>query len=356
MQMNITVIVCTFNRSGLLETALESIAASEIPADVAWEILVADNNSTDGTRAVAEDFIRRYPGRFRYVFEPRPGKSNALNAAIAGARGDVLAFADDDVTVPPQWLCSLTAPLVSGTWVGSGGRVLPQWKSAVPDWLDPESWMVDGPLVQFDRGLRAGRLNETPVGTNMAFRKSLFERYGGFRVDLGPCPGSEIRNEDSEFARRLLRAGERLYYAPSAIVYHPIPEDRLTTDYFLAWWFGKGRSEVRESGIPPEIRWRIGGIPLYLFRQFMRWTVQWMFTPDRKGRFDCKVRIWKLAGEIAESSKVSAAPALEAQASAVVAPEWLREHPQISSSSRNRSRSRNESATKPQARARRIPS
>ena len=87
MQMNITVIVCTFNRSGLLETALESIAASEMPAGIAWEILVADNNSSDGTRAVVEDFIRRHPGRFRYVFEPRPGKSNALNTRDCCGKG-----------------------------------------------------------------------------------------------------------------------------------------------------------------------------------------------------------------------------------------------------------------------------
>lgn len=321
MQINVTVIVCTFNRCGLLKSALQSVAASEMPAGIAWEILVADNNSSDDTRAVVEDFSRRFPGRFRYVFEPRPGKSNALNAAIAVAMGDVLAFVDDDVTVQPQWLSSLTAPLMSGTWVGSGGRVLSQKIAVAPDWLNPESWMVVGPLVQFDLGLQAGPLHETPVGTNMAFRKSMFERYGGFRADLGPCPGSEIRNEDSEFTRRLLRAGEPLYYAPSAVVYHPTPEDRLTKEYFLAWWFGKGRSEIRESGIPSDARWRLGRIPLYLYRRLMRWTVQWMFSLDRRSRFDRKVRVWKLFGEIVESSKAPVAPALEPQVTAVVTPE-----------------------------------
>lgn len=337
MQMNITVIVCTFNRSGLLQTALESIAASELPAGVAWEILVADNNSNDATRAVVEEFISRDPGRFQYVFEPRPGKSNALNAAIAAARGEVLAFADDDVTVHPRWLCSLTAPLIGGRWAGSGGRVLPQWQSAAPVWLDPQSWTVVGPLVQFDRGLQAGRLDETPVGTNMAFRKSLFENYGGFRVDLGPCPGSEMRNEDSEFARRLLRAGELLYYEPLAIVYHPVQENRLTTDYFLAWWFDKGRSDVRESGISSEVRWKVSGIPLCLFRRLIRWVVQWMFTFDRKKRFDCKVRVWKLAGEIAESRKASASSRLQTQGAPAGCPEMASEassdvfcsHPEI---------------------------
>jgi glucosyl-dolichyl phosphate glucuronosyltransferase len=320
MQMNITVMVCTFNRSGHLPIALESIAASEIPASIAWEILVVDNNSNDDTRAVVEGFICRHPGRFRYVFEPRQGKSNALNTAIAAARGDVLAFADDDVTVHPQWLCSLTAPFVSGIWMGCGGRVLAQWESAAPGWLDPKSWTVPGPLVHFDRGLQAGRLNETPVGTNMAFRKSVFERYGGFRSDLGPRPGSQIRNEDSEFARRLLQAGEPLYYEPSAIVYHPVPENRLRKAYFLAWWFDKGRSDIRETESWPEIRWRVSGIPLSFLRRLIRWGVQWMFTLEKKERFDCKVRVWKVAGEITEFHKASSAPVLESPMPAVGAP------------------------------------
>lgn len=320
MQIDITVIVCTFNRSCLLQTALESIAASEVPDGIAWEILVADNNSNDGTRGVVEDSILRHPGRFRYVFEPRPGKSNALNSAIAAAKGDVLAFADDDITVHPQWLCALTAPLVNGPWMGSGGRVLAQWKSAAPAWLDTESWIVAGPLVHFDPGLEAGRLNETPVGTNMAFRKSLFERYGGFRTDLGPRPGDEIRNEDSEFARRLLLAGEPLYYESSAIVYHPVPENRLTKDYFLAWWFGKGCSEIRESGISSEVGWRVSGIPLSFLRRLIRWTVQWTFTLNKKSRFGCRVCLWKVAGQITEFRKASAASALEGQTSGAFIP------------------------------------
>ena len=67
-------------------------------------MLVVDNNSSDQTREVVEEFADRYPGRFRYLFEPQPGKSYALNSGIREARGTVLAFIDDDVTVEPSWL------------------------------------------------------------------------------------------------------------------------------------------------------------------------------------------------------------------------------------------------------------
>ncbi len=313
--MHITIVVCTFNRCGLLRKALESMAASEVPAEIGWEILVVDNNSSDDTRLVVEDFVSRYSGRFRYLFEPRAGKSNALNAAIGAARGEVLAFADDDVTVDKQWLYNLTTPLLNGEWVGSGGRVIARWDSAVPAWLDPKSWIVAGPLVQFDRGQQPGSLRETVVGTNMAFRARIFERYGRFRTDLGPHPGSEIRNEDSEFIRRLLAAGECLYYEPQAVVYHPVPDNRLNKKYFLAWWFDKGRSDIREAASFVMSRWTIAGIPLVYVRRVMRWTIQAICTPDSRRRFICRVCVSKLLGEVAELRSIYATPGLRSGSS-----------------------------------------
>ena len=73
--MKITVILCTFNRSNSLPKALDSVAAQVLPESVAWEVIVVDNNSSDQTRAVTEDYCRRYPGRFRYLFEPQQGLS-----------------------------------------------------------------------------------------------------------------------------------------------------------------------------------------------------------------------------------------------------------------------------------------
>src|SRR5208282_2321290 len=90
--LNITVILCTYNRCQSLARALDSVAAQTFSESVEWEVLVVDNNSRDQTRDVAEDFCRRYPGRFRYLFEPRQGKSYALNAGIREARGDILAL------------------------------------------------------------------------------------------------------------------------------------------------------------------------------------------------------------------------------------------------------------------------
>ncbi len=298
--MKVTVILCTFNRCELLAKALDSVAVSKLPESVEWEVLVIDNNSVDQTREVVEDFDRRYPARFRYLCEPRQGKSYALNTAIAGAKGDVLAFMDDDVTVEPTWLQNLTAPLQNGEWVGTGGRILPKWACSVPSWLPPEGWYVSGPLALFDLGAEPAVLTETPFGTNMAFQKKVFDKYGGFRTDLGPRPGTEIRNEDAEFGRRLMTAGEQLRYEPSAVVYHLVPQKRVQKEYYLAWWFDKARADLRESGIHYDGRWSICGIPFYLFRRLGRWTFQWMAAVNPRLRFERKLKVWVNAGLIVE--------------------------------------------------------
>ena len=129
--MNVTVILCTYNRCRELANALNSVAASALPEGIGWEVLVVDNNG-DQARKVVESFRERFPGRFRYLLEPRPGKSHALNAGIRASQSDVLAFLDDDVTVEPAWLQNLTAALQDEAWAGAGGRIVLDWPSSLP--------------------------------------------------------------------------------------------------------------------------------------------------------------------------------------------------------------------------------
>ena len=294
--LNITVIVCTYNRSEALVKALDSLAASVLPKPISWEVLIVDNNSNDQTREVVESFCRRYPGRFRYLFEPQPGKSHALNAGIREAQSGVLAFTDDDVIVEPSWLWNLTSALHGGGWAGAGGRIIPVWPRATPGWLSTDDPHTMGAFVAFDPGTEAGPLTRPPYGANMAFRREAFEKYGGFRTDLGPRPGSEIRREDTEFASRLLAGGERLRYEPAAVVRHPVPECRMKKRFVLRWWFWYGRAEVANSPSPSDARWLLGGVPLYLLRRLARWTLQWLISIGASRRFSCRRNVWYIAG------------------------------------------------------------
>jgi len=287
----------------MLSRALESLARSRVASSVEWEVLVVDNNSRDDTPKVAAEFMRRYPGRFRYLFEGQPGKSHALNAGIQDATGEIVAFADDAVVVDERWLEQLTKPLLDGRWIGSGGRILPDWQHEPPPWLVLEGRYALAPLAAFDLGTEPGELHEPPFGTSMAFRKDAFTKHGGFRTDLGPHPDSQIRSEDTEFGRRLLDAGERLWYEPSAIVFHPVAADRLRRSYFLDWWFDKGRAEIREFGVRPDVRRTASGIPLYLIRTLIKQLVRWVVTVEPKTRFARKTAVWQKAGQIAEARR-----------------------------------------------------
>ena len=314
--MDISLIVCTYNRYESLRTTLESVAHSILPNSIEWEVLVVDNNSRDQTREVVEDFSRRQPGRFRYLFEPRQGKSYALNSGIRDARGDILAFTDDDVTVDPNWLQNLTASLHCNEWAGAGGRVLRTWTCPPPRWLSLERRYekMGWALVSFDLAQEAGELPPAipPVGANMAFRKEIFSRHGAFRTDLGPR-ADEIGSlswqkaglaggvwEDSELGLRLFDRGERLRYEPSAIVYHPVPECRLTKDYFLGWWFVRGRDSIR---IMPS-RGPVWGIPRRYVRVakmttlLLANTLGWLLAFKPYRRFYYKLLAWEMAGAI----------------------------------------------------------
>jgi glycosyltransferase involved in cell wall biosynthesis len=305
--MEITVVLCTYNRCESLKKALGSIATQEMPLSTDWEVLVVDNNSSDQTRAVVEDFCARFPGHFRYLFEPQPGKSNALNSGVRSARGDVLAFTDDDVIVQAGWLRNLTSPLLDKKCVGVGGRVFPEWNVPPPVWLQfAEPWVLAA-LAMFDLGVESGPLSQPPFGNNMAFQRAIFRKHGGFRVDLGPRPGSEIRSEDTDFGRRLLEGGEQLWYEPSAVVFHSVPASRMRKRYFLNWWFDKSRADIREFGIRSGGRWCVAGVPLFLFRRLAVWTIRWMLTINSSQRFSCKVKAWGRVGEILECYRQSRA-------------------------------------------------
>ena len=112
---------------------------------------------------------------------------------------------------------------------------------------------LGGALALIDLGDVPGEMKKAPYGTNMAFRKNMFARYGTFRADLGRCGNSLLSNEDTEFGRRLMSAGERLRYEPTAVVHHPVPMERLNQNYFRNWWFDYGRARVLERGSGPAI-------------------------------------------------------------------------------------------------------
>lgn len=272
-----TILICTYNRAQLLGPTLDSIAALRAPAGLAWEVLVVDNNSTDGTRLAVEQRQAGYPVDLRYAFEPRQGKSMALNTGHTLARGAIIVYTDDDVRVPAEWLQAAVQPLLDDPSIAyTGGPVRPMWERRPPAWLDPTG-NLGGTIAVKDHGDAMFVFEDehkTPLGVNMAVRRELVDRIGGFRPDLGRRGKSLLGQEQAEFFYRSRAAGVRGLYVPAMLLDHFVPASRLTHNYFRRWWYWKGISQARlhrmhqrtELGLDLRAVRRFAGVPLYILR------------------------------------------------------------------------------------------
>src|ERR1700733_13627153 len=105
--MDISIIICTYNRAGMLRDSLASFLLVQRPIDVQCEVIIVDNNSNDDTPAVSEEFCRRNPELFRYLHEPMQGLSFARNAGIRSSGAGLIAFVDDDIYFGERWLVEM---------------------------------------------------------------------------------------------------------------------------------------------------------------------------------------------------------------------------------------------------------
>jgi len=286
-QVDATVLICTYNRAQYLARTLDSLAAMPASPGFSWNVLVVDNNSSDETRRIVMSRAGGFPVPLRYLFEGRQGKSNALNTGMSAAQAKVIVFTDDDVDVGRDWIQATVRPLLDRSDIDyTGGPVRPIWGGPRPAWLD-ETGNLGGTIAVKDHGSRAFVFEDerkTPLGVNMAVRRSLIERIGGFRPDLGRNGKALLGQEQAEFFYRSRQAGGRGLYVPEMVLNHVVPASRLTRTYFLKWWYWKGVSHARvheihgrtELGIDTRRVPRVLGVPRFIFGSALRNALGWL--------------------------------------------------------------------------------
>jgi glycosyltransferase involved in cell wall biosynthesis len=211
-------------------------------------VLVIDNNSTDHTRAVVEEFTAQRPS-FRWIRETKQGLDHARNCAILHSRGEVIAFGDDDILVEPDWLSQLCEPLLGDGQrkIGAvGGEVIPVFPDGLPEWVRewhaPLAFRPDtGPLEP----------PHSPMGANLAFPKWLFQQVGMFHTELDRAAGNYFSGGDGEMIRRVRIAGLQVWFAPGAAVKHQMPASRTTFRYARRHAFDSARSRVIDRAGQP---------------------------------------------------------------------------------------------------------
>jgi glycosyltransferase involved in cell wall biosynthesis len=305
----VSVVICTYNRAESLRRTLVSLSAMSVPADISWEVLVIDNNSTDGTQGAAEAFARDARITVRYVFAERQGLNHARNAGVRAAKGELIFFLDDDVEVTRDWLPEMTKAFELNPVVGVGGRVFIKADLYRPAWWHAE---YDGALGKFDPGEAAILSDDTytsiiGIGANLAFKRSAFEKYGGFRPDLDRRKRKLLMGGDVEFYQRIKKAGELTMYYPNAIVYHCPDSSRLTKMYLRRWYFriGEWGAQKFVSGASvPTLR----TVPRWKYRQVLEQLLRSLvmsLTSRRREAFYHQLQFLSLLGYFFGAAKNS---------------------------------------------------
>jgi len=287
--MDVSVIICTYNRCESLRKTLRSICNIEIPASVTWELLVVDNNSSDATRQVCESFADRLP--LRYLFEPRQGVSRARNIAIDNTEAPLLFFSDDDVTVDKNWFVNLWMAAKRHPEISIfGGRIIGVWEKTPPPWLKKTARsmlrVVSTHLDLGDEEQIVRRIDKGPWGPNMAFRRSLLGDHFRFSEDFGRTgqSNSHVRGGETELIQRLFNLGHKGLYVGKAIVYHRNPPAHATERYVFCYFRGAGKTEVRLNGGPSAGRLWFG-VPRYFWVKLVKHALQyaisrWTMPPE----------------------------------------------------------------------------
>ncbi len=226
MNPDASIIICTRNRAESLRETLTTVAACNLPSGLVVEVIVVNNASTDGTRAIVESADFPANMTLRYLHEPRPGKCFAYNFGLAHAQADLIVCTDDDIRVPTDWISGMCRPLQTGEADAVVGtiRMAPHLRRP---WMQPEhcSWLA------CNEGIGEDHPSPDLVGANMAFTRHAVELAGGFDVELGP--GRGMGGDDTLLSWRMKEAGLRIMRLAHPVVEHHFDAARLTRESFV---------------------------------------------------------------------------------------------------------------------------
>lgn len=237
--MEVSIIVSTFTkeRSNDVLRCINSILNQTIMPD---EILLI----LDPVDELIEFYSDIVPKDVKIVKSSDFGLSNARNTGIEYAKGDIIAFIDDDAWADRRWLENMLKNYENSRVWGVGGKIVPTFDKKRPKWLPEElDWIVGCTY----KGMPENKVEvRNPIGANMSFRKEAFEVAGLFKTEVGRYGKKLLGSEETEFAMRLkrLRPDVKIMYDPSAIVFHRIPESRIKLRYAMKRAYYEGYSKA----------------------------------------------------------------------------------------------------------------
>ena len=256
--MFLSVIIPTRNRAATVSKAFESILKQTYPQS-SFEVIAIDNGSTDDTKYICETF-RNQIHHFRYIYEPEPGLHVGRHVGLNAAKGNILVYADDDIEAFPTWLVGIADAFEDDKVVLVGGKNLPKFEANPPEWLlkmwekESDERKVLPYLGFFDLGDKLKEIDPYYVfGCNFSIRKSVLVEAEGFHPDSMPPEMIRFRGDgETHVSRYILKKGYKVLYHPKASVYHFVPKERMTFEYFYKRAYAQGISnsytQIRKAG------------------------------------------------------------------------------------------------------------
>jgi glycosyltransferase involved in cell wall biosynthesis len=255
--MKLSIIVATRNRAHAVGPCLDSIVAALVKAfPLDAELVVVDNGSTDDTARVIADCARASPVPVQALSEPRAGKGRALNRALRAAKGELLAFTDDDCRLHGDYVNDLLRHASGDTdLVLRSGRIELGDPTDLPFTIDTRPTRVSWNIA--DDPARRRNVMRHITGCNMTMRRALVELLGPFDEDFGP--GSRIGSgEDSEYAFRAYLAGVTLEHVPDMTVFHHHGRKTAASVHalFRRYMIGSGALNMKFGREYPVLWWQ----------------------------------------------------------------------------------------------------
>jgi len=286
--MKLTIAICTWNRSDLLDQTLAEMSKLEMPLGVEWELMVVNNNCTDNTDEIVAKHSSTLP--IRLLHETKPGLSNARNCAVSAAAGEYILWTDDDVLVGSRWLAAYVAAFAH--WPDAaffGGPILPWFESPTPAWLQEIFPQISSAYAALDLGdvpIVCDKNKLCPFGANFAVRMDVQRRHL-YDPQYGYTGNSKIVGDESMMLYGIIAEGLTGRWIPEAKVRHFIPRDRQTTTYLRRYFYGQGlTASVQKRGAGVRIGFSEKCIDVArVIRSEVKSRVAWFF-----GRRKCWIR------------------------------------------------------------------
>lgn len=219
--LNLSIALCTYNRSDVLPKCLESLADQSVDSEL-FEVLIIDNHSTDDTKKIALNFGEKH-SNFKYIFEEKQGLSHARNRAIEEAKSEYLAYIDDDAIADKEWLEKIGSVIQNNKDIAAfGGPIYPWYNKEKPKWFKDE-------FATHSYGKEHFQLTEQNCpfglsGSNMIFKKDALKKYGGFSTEYGMNGDKIAFGEESFLFNKMLKNNENIQYFPDIFVYHLVSD------------------------------------------------------------------------------------------------------------------------------------